>query len=131
MQQAFSVFLKRIIIFAVIIGVVEYLISTQINPLWISNSWPFIILFFLSFTILLHRQLLKSTKGQPKKFVYSFLMMTTIKILLYLAIILVYVMLNRADAIGFIIAFFVNYFLFTAFELTAVMKLLRKVSKVQ
>jgi len=131
MQQIFTVFLKRIVIFSLIIGIVEYAVTTQINPKWISNSWPFIVLFFLSFTVLLHRQLLKSTEGQPKKFVFTFLMMTTVKILLYLAVILVYVMVNRADAIGFIIAFFVNYFLFTAFELSAVMKLLRKATDKQ
>ncbi len=129
MQQAFIVFLKRIVVFSVIIAVLEFFLTRIIDPQWISNAWPFIILFFLSFTVLLHRQLLKSTEGNPKKFVFAFLLMTTIKILLYLAVILVYVMLNREDALGFIVVFFFNYFLFTAFELSAVMKLLNQASK--
>lgn len=128
MQEIFIQFLKRIIVFTIILAVIEYFLSIQLEPKWVSNSWPFIILFFLSFTVLLHRQLLKSTAANPKKFVYTFLLMTTVKILLYLAVILVYVMINRADAIGFIIAFFINYFLFTAFELSAVMKLMKKVT---
>jgi hypothetical protein len=126
MQQTFIVFLKRIVVFTLIIAAVEFLLAWKTDPQWISSSWPFIILFFLSFTVLLHRQLLKSTEGNPKKFVFAFLLMTTIKILLYLAVILVYVMLNRDDALGFIVAFFFNYFLFTAFELSAVMKLLKQ-----
>lgn len=126
MQQNLTLFFKRILIFSIIIAGLEYLATTQLDPKWVSSSWPFIIVFFLSFTVLLHRQLLKSTEGNPKKFVYAFLMMTTIKILLYLAVILIYVMINRDDAIGFIVAFFTNYFLFTAFELSSVMKLMRK-----
>lgn len=126
MQQSLSLFIKRIVIFTLIIAGLQYLATTQLDPKWVSSSWPFIILFFLSFTILLHRQLLKSTEGNPKKFVFTFLMMTTVKILLYLAVILVYVMVNRDDAIGFIVVFFTNYFLFTAFELSAVMKLMKK-----
>lgn len=129
MQQNLSLFIQRIILYTLVIAGLEYIATTQLNPKWVSSSWPFIILFFLSFTILLHRQLLKSTEDNPKKFVFTFLMMTTVKILLYLAVILIYVMINRDDAIGFIIAFFANYFLYTAFELSAVMKLMKKASK--
>lgn len=126
MQASLTIFLKRIAIYTIIIALLQYLASTQLDSKWVSNAWPFIIMFFLSFTIIMHRYLLKSTEGNPKKFVFAFLMITTVKILLYLAIILVYVLLNKADAVAFIIAFFVNYFLFTGFELNTVMKLINK-----
>lgn len=125
MQQSLIVFVKRIFIFSLVVAGLEYIASTQIESKWLSNSWPFIILFFFSFTVVLHRQLLKSTESNPKKFVFTFLMLTTIKILLYLAVILVYVLINRDDALGFILAFFTNYFLFTVFELSAIMNLLK------
>ncbi|NPD46571.1 MULTISPECIES: hypothetical protein [unclassified Lentimicrobium] len=126
MKDTFQKFIKNLVIFTVIIAALQFLASLKLDPKWISNSWPFVILFFLSFTILMHRYLLKSTEGNPKKFVFAFLMMTTIKILLYLGVILVYVLLNRADAVAFIIIFFINYFLFTGFELTIIMKMLNK-----
>lgn len=126
MKETFQKFIKNLVIFTLIIAAFQYWASLQLDPKWISNSWPFVILFFLSFTILMHRYLLKSTEGNSKKFVFAFLMMTTIKILLYLGVILVYVLLNRADAVAFIIIFFINYFLFTGFELTIIMKMLNK-----
>lgn len=126
MKETFQKFIKNLVIFTLIIAAFQYLASIQLDPKWISNSWPFVILFFLSFTILMHRYLLKSTEGKPKKFVFAFLMMTTIKILLYLGVILVYVLLNRADAVAFIIIFFINYFFFTGFELSVIMKMLNK-----
>lgn len=126
MQQSFTIFLKKITVFTIIIALLQYVASTQLEAKWVSTSMPFVILFFLSFTILMHRYLLKSTEGNPKKFVFSFLLITTVKILLYLGVILVYALLNRGDAVAFIIVFFVNYFLFTGFELTTVMKLINK-----
>jgi len=126
MKEAFQKFIKNLVLFTLIIAAFQFLASIKLDPKWISSSWPFVILFFLSFTILMHRYLLKSTEGNPKKFVFAFLMITTVKILLYLAVILVYTILNRADAIAFIIVFFVNYFLFTAFELTVIMKMLNQ-----
>ena len=126
MEKTYAHFLKNILIYSFILAILEYLLSTQIDGKWVSNSWPFIIVFFVSFTILMHRYLLKATQDQPKKFVFAFMMFTTVKILLYLAVILIYVFINRADAVAFIMAFFLNYFLFTAFELTAVLKLFRK-----
>lgn len=124
MQQEFKVFLNRIVIFTIIVAVLEFILSTQMPTPYVSNSWPVIILFFFAFTVLMHRYLLRSTEGRPQKFIFSFMMITTIKILLYLGIILVYVLLNRPDAVAFIAAFFLNYFLFTGFEISSVVKFL-------
>jgi len=126
MQLAFNIFLKKIVIFTIIIAVLEFVLSTQLPTHFVSNSWPVIILFFLAFTVLMHRYLLKSTEGRPQKFIFSFMMITTIKILLYLGIILIYVLINRPDAVAFIGAFFLNYFLFTGFEISSVVKFLEK-----
>lgn len=126
MQQSLKIFLKRITVFTVIVAALLYAASTQLETKWVSSSWPFVVLFFFSFTIIMHRYLLKSTEGNPKKFVFSFLMITTVKILLYLGVILVYVLLNMDDAVAFIMVFFVNYFLYTGFELATVMKLINQ-----
>ena len=126
MQQAFNTFLKKITIYTVVLAVLQYVLTTQIPAAYVSNAWPVVILFFFAFTVLMHRFLLKSTEGRPQKFIFSFMMITTIKILLYLGIILVYVLVNKPDAVAFIGVFFLNYFLFTGFEISSVMKFLEK-----
>jgi hypothetical protein len=126
MQQAFNTFLKKITIYAVVLAALQYILSIQIPDAYVSNAWPVVILFFFAFTVLMHRFLLKSTEGRPQKFIFSFMMITTIKILLYLGIILVYVLVNKPDAVAFIGVFFLNYFLFTGFEISSVMKFLEK-----
>jgi len=126
MQQAYKKFLNRIIVFTIVVGAIQWVVSTQIPANYVSNSWPVIVLFFAAFTAIMHHYLLKSTLGNPKKFIFSFMMFTTVKILLYLAVILIYVLLNRMDAVAFIFAFFLNYFLFTSFEILSVLKYLRQ-----
>ena len=126
MQTIFKDFLYKIIVFTLIVSILEFGLYTLIPERFITSSWPYIIIFFFGFTLFMHHHLLKATQGKPQKFIFTFMMFTTIKILLYLALILVYVLLNRADAVAFIMAFFVNYFLFTLFEIIAVLKFLQK-----
>ena len=118
-------FLKKLLIFTVIVSVLQYLLATQIPEKFISNALPIIILFFFSFTAIMHRYLLISTEGRPQKFIFTFMLMTTIKLLMYLAIILIYSLFNKEDALGFIGAFFLNYFIFTIFEIVEIMKYLK------
>jgi len=126
MQQDFKKFLNKIIIFTIVVAALQYVVSMQLPVNYVSNSWPVIVLFFAAFTSIMHHYLLKSTLGNPKRFIFSFMMFTTIKILLYLAVILIYVLLNRLDAVAFIFAFFANYFLFTIFEIFSVLKYLKQ-----
>jgi len=126
MNQDFKLYLRNIIIFTVLLAVIQFVLSISIPTHLVSKTWPLIIFFFVGFSIIMHRFLLKSTDGRPQKFIFSFMILTTIKILLYLGIILMYVLLNKPDAVAFIAAFFLNYFLFTAFEISAVLKFLRQ-----
>jgi F0F1-type ATP synthase assembly protein I len=128
MEKEYRLFTKQILVFSLIVAFLEFLLYYFLDSQWFSSSWPFVLAFFLAFTILMHRQLVKSAIGNAKKFITSFLLMTTIKILLYLAIIVIYVLINRDDALGFIVVFFVNYLFYTIFELNAVLKILRSLS---
>jgi hypothetical protein len=126
MENQYRLFLKRIFIFSLLVGVLMFVGSIFLESKWVSTSWPFVLVFFLAFTAIMHRQLIKSAAVDSKKFIFTFLLMTTVKILIYLAIIVFYVMINREDALGFILVFFINYLFFTAFELNAVLKIFKK-----
>jgi hypothetical protein len=126
MENQYRLFLKRIFIFSLLVGVLMFVGSIFLESKWVSTSWPFVLVFFLAFTVIMHRQLIKSAAVDSKKFIFTFLLMTTVKILIYLAIIVFYVMINREDALGFILVFFINYLFFTAFELNAVLKIFKK-----
>jgi len=121
----FKKFLTKFVIFTIIVSLLQYALTTQMPDKFVSSALPIIILFFFSFTAIMHRYLLMSTEGRPQKFVFTFMLMTTIKLLMYLAIILIYSLFNKEDALGFIGAFFINYFIFTIFEIVEIMKYLK------
>lgn len=125
MQIDFKIFLKKIIVFTLIVSLLQYVLALQLPERFISSAVPVIILFFFAFTTIMHHYLLKSTEGRPQKFIFTFMLMTTVKLLMYLSIILIYVLLNKDDAVAFIGAFFLNYFVFTIFEIIEIMKNLK------
>ncbi|MDA3906283.1 MAG: hypothetical protein PF484_09435 [Bacteroidales bacterium] len=125
MDSTFHQFSKRIIIISLITAVLTFILTYIIPEKFISYSWPYIIIFFLSISLLVHRFLLKKSIDHQGKFINAFMLATTVKLLLYLAIILIYVLLNRYDAIGFIITFFSYYLIFTSFEIFSILKFLK------
>lgn len=126
MDLSFHQYSKKLIILSLLIVVITLALSYLIPTPLISYSWPFIILFFLAVSLMVYRFLLKNSKGNHGKFINAFLLTTTVKLLLYLAIILIYSLLNRGDAIGFIITFFSYYMIFTVYEIISILKFLRK-----
>jgi hypothetical protein len=86
-------------------------------------AWP-IWGFFLLSTTLIHVKLVRI--ADPKKFVYSFMGITGIKLFGYLMIILVYALLKRENALGFTLFFLVMYFLHTGLEVFTLLKHFKK-----
>lgn len=126
MDLSFNQFTKKLIIVSVIWALILYVLSVYLPAHLISTKWPFIIGLFFSITLLVHIYLLKKSSNSHAKFINAFLLTTTVKLLLFFTIIVVYVLLNRNDAIGFILTFFVNYLIFTFFEIFSILKFLRK-----
>lgn len=84
-------------------------------------SWM-IFLYFLVVTVLFHVGLLRSAEARPQVFVRYYIGSTTLKLMFHLAVILVYSLFNKPDAVRFIITFMIFYFVFTAFEVSVVWK---------
>jgi len=87
-----------------------------------------LIPLLLSFTtIWLHNMLIKAAQKAPLKFVNQFMMVTGIKLLLYLFSILIFILLWSQYAISFLIIFFALYVVFTVLEINALLKFLKTI----
>ena len=100
-------FLKKLMIFTIILAFAGYFITITI---------PFLYLFFVSSTAIVHNVLLKISSEKPTGFTNYFMLLTFGKLIFFLTIILVYSLLNRDDAPQFIITFFILYVFYTVFE---------------
>lgn len=107
----------RIIVFSVIVAGLSLLFQ-WLWPQLASPALPFIVLFFFAMTLFTMYIVLRSEDGQNgQKFVSAYMISRTVKILSCLLFLLLYMFLNREDALRFAIAFMVIYFLYAIFEI--------------
>ena len=106
----------RIIVFSVIVAALALLFQ-WIWPQFATPALPFIVLFFFAITLFTMYIVLRSDDGSDsRKFVSSYMISRTVKLLSCLLFLLLYMFLNREDALRFAIAFMVIYFLYAVFE---------------
>jgi hypothetical protein len=83
----------------------------------------FILLYFFLITFIFHYGLMASLKGRPQQFIRYFMGATTFKLLIHIAVIIIFALLNKPEAVNFILSFFAVYILFTAYEVRFALKL--------
>lgn len=112
----------RIIVFSVIVAGLAVLFQ-WLWPQLATPALPFIVLFFFVITLLtMYIVLRDDTRRDGKKFVSSYMLSRTVKLLSCLLFLLLYMFLNREDSIKFAIAFMVIYFLYAIFEIVLLKK---------
>ena len=118
MNQKLRIFTKQIFLLAIITGLVITGVILFLPASYISPALPFLLVFFTAATLLSFYFLQKKLDASPTRFVTSFMAISMIRLLLYLAIIVVYALTNRPDSVNFIISFFILYVIFTVFEVS-------------
>jgi hypothetical protein len=126
LSKEFSAFLLKTGIVAVAIS----LLVTFVLPHFLGNfkSGTAHMLNFLLWisTAAVHYFLMKKANGRIQGFVPSFMLTTTIKLMVYFFLILAYAFTHRNEAAFFIICFFCLYVIYTVIEITSILSFLNK-----
>ena len=91
-------------------------LSNTIEALPLNKLTWSIYLIFVITTLLMHLFLTNGANEKANAFVRKFMLATTLKLLLYLAIIVFFFLFNKMMAKTFIIWFLLHYTCFTVFE---------------
>ena len=83
---------------------------------------PFLFVFFISTSLLSYYYLLQSTQKRFIKFINTYLLTILIKLFVYAGVMVSYAFMNRADAIAFMLGFFILYLCYTIFEAASIIK---------
>lgn len=119
----------RIIVFSAIVAALT-VIFQWLCPAYASPALPFIVLFFFVITLTTIYIVLRNTTGTDgRKFVSSYMLSRIIKIFSCLIFLVLYLLLNKNDAMRFAIAFLVIYFLYSIFEVIVLKKENQELSK--
>lgn len=131
MKSAYLQFLKRILVFSVAFAIVVIPVFLYLPGKYVTSSWPFLIPFFLSVTLIVHYILLKSHSKRPARFVASFMATVFIKLLFYLVVMVAYVFLFKEDAVRFMITYFIFYVCFMIFEVLELTRYSRRIQEAE
>lgn len=99
------------------LGVVLTLMLKHIIPQFVTPYWSLQILFFALVNIVIYFVGVKiKSSGNTDKMTNFYMLTTMVKLVTYLAILLIYALIFPADAKSFIITFMMYYLCFTIFE---------------
>jgi len=128
-MQTFNRFLFKLFILVLAIGLVALiLLKTSYSQLILPVFW-YMLIGMAGLTAIMHFSILKISEIGAQKFTSRFMMVSGIKMILYLIFITIYVFTFTAQAKVFLISFFILYMLFTVFEVVQIMIYLKQKSK--
>jgi hypothetical protein len=126
MSLSFKSFFLKLALFSVLTLGIIWLCQHYASVHFQTNLFWIIWLFFIATTALIHVVLIKAANDDPKKFVNYFMGITALKLFAYLIIIVIYGLINRDGAQGFIVCFLLSYFLYSGFEVVTLIKHFKK-----
>ena len=129
MKLNYLAFLKKLIIYTLILAVAGFGVTYLLPDNYISPTLPFLYVFFFSATLLVHYVLLQVSLKKASSFINYFMLMTFGKLIFFLSIVMTYALLRREDAAQFIIAFFILYLFFTVFEVIQSLSLTKSIQR--
>ncbi len=119
-------YLTKILLFSVIISLLTYLIYAFVLQPHYLKIFPYIILFFTIIGIVFHNIILKISKRNISKFATYFMLFSTLKLVAYIILIVIYLLTNKENAIPFVVYFFILYIFYTAFEVVVILPEIKK-----
>ena len=125
-MQAFKKFVFRELIFAGILAAIAYvLFQTALHEYYLPVFW---VLFGIItvFTAVFHLSILQVSDKNSAKFSSKFMMVSGIKMIVYLMLIVYYAFSFPEKARIFLISFFILYMLYTIFEVILIVNYFKK-----
>jgi hypothetical protein len=119
--------MKRFIIniagISVVLTLIGWLIFSQFIPEYYLPVFPFLILFFVVTSVLIHAYQLYLAKKDFAKFTRSNMLITFFKLVVYSSFAVIYMASDRDNAKVFVICFLVLYLVYTVFEVFSLIRM--------
>ena len=119
-------FIITLLFIALIITLLGYGLFLFLIPQYYFPHFPVIPAFLLLVTIMVHVYLIKSSENNPRKFTSKYLGAMGLKMFIYLVFLVVFLFIDTAHAVPFLVSFLVTYAAFTLYEVISILNYLKK-----
>jgi hypothetical protein len=116
MSAQFIRFTRSLILFSILISLLSIGAMYVLPAKYITPMLPYLIIFFMIISLAVYYFIEKAIAKRFVLFTNYFMIATMAKILIYLAIIVLYALSHKNDAVPFILTFFLFYTGYTTFE---------------
>ena len=114
--SVYLLFSKRLLIYSLIPAFLGAVLYFTLPENYMTPVLPFLIIFFIAVTLISTYILIKSAQKKFIKYLNVYLLTTVIKLFLLVAVMVTYILFNKADLIPFALSFFILYLYYTIFE---------------
>lgn len=126
MDNNFSKFLKGLTAFTLIILGISAALFLSVFKNHFLIIFPFVLIFYYSSTLLLHRYMLKITRKDVSRFSFKFMMLSFLKMFIYIIFGVLYIIFDEENAVNFLIVYLILYVSYAVYEVKSVMKLINE-----
>lgn len=118
-------FLIKLTVITLGLALIGGLVFSLFLPEYYLPVLPFLLLFFFVVTISIHAYQLSLAKKDIGKFARSNMLITFFKLVIYSVVAIVYIAVDKENAIPFVICLMLFYLVFTFLEVSESSKLVR------
>lgn len=124
MEKNFFNFFKGLTIYTTIILGVSVVLFLVFFRSYFLPVFPFVLLFYYLSTLGLHRYMLKIAKSDVSKFSFKFMMLSFLKMFIYIIFGVLYILIDEENAVIFLMVYLALYVAYAVYEVRSVMKLI-------
>ncbi len=122
-------FIKKFLLFCLVLIGMSLLLFDSALKLFYLKIFPLQFAIVALVTFLSHLRLMKSFDQNIRNFSTTFLATMSVKLFIYMAFILVCLVIDRSQAVNFVLTFLSLYLCFTTFEVIQISDFLKKNKK--
>ncbi len=119
-------FILKISVFSLLIFIMASVLFSTILKAYHLDALPYLILLVASVTTLGHLWVIRASGQNTMKFTTAFMASVTLKLMVYLFFMLIYLLIDRSQVVPFVLTFITLYILFTIFEVVQVLAAIKK-----
>lgn len=124
MENNFSKFFKGLTIFTLAILVTGTILFLTVFRQQFLLIFPFVLIFYYASTLILHKYMLRITRNDVSKFSFKFMMLSFLKMFIYIVFGVLYIVFDEENAVNFLIVYLLLYVAYAVYEVKSVMKLI-------
>ncbi|OFZ01946.1 MAG: hypothetical protein A2491_10045 [Bacteroidetes bacterium RIFOXYC12_FULL_35_7] len=122
-------FIVKSTVLTVIVFILGAILYSTVFIQFYRSILPVVPAFFYIVTNLVHAYLLNIAGKSSSRFTSQYMAVSFIKMFFYLAVAIVYVVINKEDAKIFLVNFLLLYIVYTTFEVVEFSKVVRQLNK--